>query len=970
MQPHRPKHPLSSLNSVPRLSATYVANAKLSMSDLSQGHTTSGACSCPFCMWTTGTRWSNTLSKTSNAGSQTDRHSDAPTFFEDDPRKMTAAMLHNIKRTMRPCFFEWLTVVEVNLKVKRRQQVTLKRWAKQSAYVTLKGWMEVLSWKKELKQKGARVIGMLTNAGLVSSMEKWKSEAKKSKGSKQILEKVIMNMSKMQLRKALHGWSYKVDLVIARKELLRKVAEIWWGNLFKKYFELWAEKTRTDVELRHQTATEGIPPAWKPPRHIYTLHISASILNMVSDGIGKVGLTCCGLNTTSEICYLDFEGARTAKCTLSSYTHLGKIAQIVLEHADQKLCLSRVDILDETLGVSYLFLEPEQNKQAESTAPSGVIKAVGKFRRKAANGDESGDSHLRNSGFGQLQKQKIPPTGEPSIIADPRPPPIVKKVSYTFESPSQLRVKIQIIEKWLRRSVVDVKLLHVSTSTNLKAVDFYVEYMPSDTVMVTGAMAKILSYTRRHSSRSFLVQARASARYLTFLSLVALQRRRFQSYCLQLNFLWSRISSHYIRAQYIQSWKASFSLLNYLRVRSTPIVLARNQRAANVVLRGLKRLRSIMYYRKWLKWKSCLQSRMLALLPRQKLKFVMYFKRLCLAKLGAYQKQFQSLKTAATFLARAINADVASKRIQRMYLLGLACARLIQSYIRVQFQKKVRARVFRLLHEREQQAFHELQKMTELKNMLEQCHSPEPSAAYWRKYGKTENPDDRKQMNLSWASMESIVRKTTIPVPQDALVLQEFTHDDLPSGQDTVANQDSNLHREDVHSKTTSDNVDTEISAVANLQNAHVLGRHLGLSPFLRRIEEANIRATELRKEGYDGILKLQRSVHGFQSRQLVQQMKLGNRSGSSPERSLFGSENINLPKIRATFRQLRNGESPEVVDWTIPMRSVFEPPMNKYVWDQKRVPNPPSTLTRNSEAFKSLRSIRLAAKNSDSAKK
>jgi hypothetical protein len=868
---------------------------------------------------------------------------------------------------MRPCFFEWLSVVEVDLKVKRRQQITLKRWAKQSAYVTLQGWMEVVTWKKELQRKGIKVIGMLTNAGLVSSMEKWKSETKRSKGSKQILAKFILNMSKMQLRKAFHGWSYKVDLIIARKELLRKVAELWWGNLFKKYFELWVEQTRTEVELRHQTATEGIPPAWKPPKHIFMLHISATILNLVSDGIGKVGLTCCGGNTTSEICYLDFEGTQTAKCTLSSYTHLGKIASIILEQAKQELHLSRIDVLDETLGVKYLFLEQEEIRKQEAKANSGVMKAVGKFRKKNAVGADSDGSTVRAFDSGPLQRQRILPTGEPSIIADPRPPPVVKKLSFVLESPLQHRAKMQAIEKWLRHSVIDVKLLHASSSTNLKAVDLYLEYMPSDAALIAPAMNTVLAKVRSFSSRLFFVQARVSARYLTFLSLVALQRRRFQSYCLQLNFLWSRISSHHIRAQYIQSWKASFSLMNYLRVRSTPIVLARNQRAANVVLRGLKRLRSIIYYRKWLKWKACLQSRMLALLPRRKLKFVMHFKRLCLAKLGAYQKQFQGLRSSAIFVARTIKADATSKRIQRMYLLGLSCARLLQSYVRVQFQKKVRAKVFRLLHDREQHALDELQKMTELKKMLEQCHSPEPSAAYWRKYGKTENPDDMKQMKLSWASMQSIVRKTAIPIAEVASLQEGSTKDDKLNGEiqkEIGAHQNVTVKNEDVHGGIPSYYVDTESSTAIPSQSVNVLGQHFGLSPFLRRIEDAKCRATELRKQGYEGILKLQRSAHGFQSRKLVQEMKIGKPHAASPKSVGLQSDNVSLPEIRATFRQLRNGESLEVMDTATPLRSEFESTSNKNDGDQKRVPNAPSILTRNAQAFMSLRSKRLALKN------
>jgi hypothetical protein len=957
MHPLRPMHPLSSLNNTSRS-----FGKSLTISSFTQAHATSGACNCPFCLWTTGTRWSSQAPKHSNAESQTERYSNQPAFFEDDPRKMTAAMLHNTRRTMRPCFFGWLAIVAFNLKAKRKEQVTLKRWAKQSAYTCLLGWIDVLLAKKDFKRKGAKVIQMMMNTGLVCSMEKWKSITKHSKGSKQILVKFISTMQTLHLRKAFHGWSFKVDMVVERRQKLKKVAEIWWGNVFKKYFELWVEISRTEAELRQNLAVEGIPPTWKPPRHIFTLKIVATIQNLVSDGIRKVGLSLCGLNTTSEIGILDFEGSQVAHCTLSSFTHLGKITSIIVEPAEEALRFNRIDVHDETLGAQYLFLDIEQQTQLQT----GVLKAVGKFRKKASTGAGSDSNEVRISHAGG-QKRKLLSNGEPSIIADPRPPPVVKKLSFAFETPNLIRKKIQSIEKWLCRSAIDIKLLHTSSSTNLKATDIYLEYSPSDSQSIAPAMTTIHARCKSLSSRKLFVQSWKSGRYLAFLGLVALQRRRFQSYCLQLSFLWSRIASHYIRAQYLQSWKAAFCLMNYLQVRSLPIVIRRNQRAANVVLRGLKRFRNIMYYRKWMKWKSRLQGWMIALLPRRRQQHAMYLKALCLAKFGAHRKRFLEVRSAAIYIMRTIKADAVSRRIQRMYLHGLACVRLIQSRIRVHFQKKVRAKVMRLLHEREQHALTELQKVTELKTLLEQCHSPDQSAAYWRKYGKTEDPGDVKPIKLNWASMQSIVQKTSISsavsIREEANIGQDKILDGKPLKQYVVSSN------EDVNDSTLGSTLDPEQLNATQMHRAHGPENQLGLSPFLKRIEEANQRATELRKNGYEDILKLQRSARGFQSKFLVHEMKLGHTFAPSSESLGSASQTLSLPEIRATFRQLRSEESPELsIAWEPPIKGMFVPSSNRNTWDQKRVPNPPSVLTRNAQAFMSLRSKRLALKHGDSS--
>ncbi len=872
---------------------------------------------------------------------------------------MTTAMLHNTRRTFRPCFFGWLQIVEVNQKTKKQKQVTLNRWAKQSAHVCIKCWVEIILEKKNFQRKGLKVIQMMMNSGLVSCMEKWKADAKKSKSSKSILARVVLNMQQLHIRKALHGWMFKVDLAIARKELLRKVAGIWWCNLIQKYFELWLDNSKSEAELRHKTATEGVPPAWKPPRHEYDLKISAAIQNLVSDGIGKVGLTFCGLNTTSEISYLDFEGCQTAQCTLKSYTHLGKITAAVLETLNQKLRFGRIDVFDETMGVQYLFLEIDQQTQPNAGALSGVLKAADKFRKqKTLSGADSDAADKINASCAEGQKRKFLPAGDPSIVADPRPPPVVKKLSYAFDTPNQLKAKIQSIEKWLRRSVIDINLLHTATSTNMKALDLYLEYSPSDAKSILSQLSTIFAFCKSFSSRRHFVQAWKAGRSLTFLSLVALQRRRFQTYCLQLNFLWSRISSHHIREQYIQSWKAAFDLLNYLRVRSTPIVLARNQCAANVLLRGLKRFKSIMYYRKWMKWKSRLKSWMIALLPRMRWKSAMYLKRFCSAKFGAHRKKFESFRISAKYIVVTIKADAVSRRIQRMYLHGLNCVRLIQSYIRVQFQKKVRAKVSRLLHEREQRAIEELRKMTELKALLEQCHSPEPSAAYWRKYGKTENPEDIKQMKLNWASMQSIVQKTSIPLSKNV----HDVHFSEPEHGIKAETYNDRHKNEDVDCSVPSGAPYPEQLNTTKLQCVRASGHHLGLSPFLRRIEDANQRAAELRKHSFGDILKLQRSARGFQTRQLVEEMKL--EPAKSPDPLGTGSQEFSLPEIRAVFRHLRNGECPdEVTDWVPPIKGMFVPTLSKNASDQKRVPNPPSTFTRTAQTLLNFRSNRLASK-------
>jgi hypothetical protein len=606
--------------------------------------------------------------------------------------------------------------------------------------------------------------------------------------------------------------------------------------------------------------------------------------------------------------------------------------------------------------------------QPNFEAMSGVLKAANKFRKKNLSGTDLAASDNINTLYAEGQKRKFLPAGEPSIVADPRPPPVVKKLSYAFDTPNKLRAKIQCIEKWLRRSVIDINLLHTATSTNLMALDMYLEYSPSDAKSILPPMTTIFAFCKRFSSRRHFVQAWKAGRSLTFLSLVALQRRRFQSYCLQLNFLWSRISSHHIRAQYIQSWKAAFDLMNYLRVRSTPIVIARNQCAANVLLRGLKRFQSIMYYRKWMKWKSCLKSWMIALLPRMRWRRVLYLKRFCSAKFGAHRKRLQSFRISAKCITTMIKADAVSRRIQRMYLHGIACVRLIQSYIRVKFQNKVRAKISRLLHEREQRAIEELRKMTELKTLLEQCHSPEPSAAYWRKYGKTENPEDIKQMKLSWASMQSIVQKSSIPLVKIVQDVQLNEPEHGTASRDGLVPETSDDHykNEDADCSLSRGAPHPELLNTTQLQRVRTSGHHLGLSPFLRRIEDANQRAAEMRNNSFEDILKLQRSARGFQTRHLVQEMKL------EPEKSAdalgMASQDLSLPEIRAVFRQLRNGESAEVTDWVPPIKGMFVPKLSKNAWDQKRVPNPPSTFTRTAQTLLNFRANRLAFKKCDSS--
>jgi hypothetical protein len=907
---------------------------------------------------------STKTSKYSDSASQTEKYANQPTFFEDDPRKMTAAMLHNTRRTMRPRFFEWLQVVEVKLKTKRRQQVTLRRWAQHSAYICLKAWMEILLEQKDFKRKAGKVIRMLTNTGLVSSMEQWKHAVKTAKSSKHILSKVICNMQRLFARKAFQGWLFKVDLAIARKQLLTKVAEIWWSNLLKKYFDVWLETSKTETENRQRIATENVPPPWKPARHIFTLDISATIHNLVSDGIGQVGFTFCGSDTTSEIVYLNFEGARTACGTVSSYTHLGKIASIVLEPARQDLRFSRIDVCDQTLGLTYLFIENAQQVMPESA----TSKAASKWRKKITSSSELGESVHPGTDFGKL-KRKFLPSGEPSSVANPKLPPVVKKLSYAFETPIQLRTKIQVIEKWLHRGVIDIKLLHRALSTNVKVVDVYLEYSTSDAASIAPAMSKIHAYCKSHISRVLFVKGWKAARTLTFLSLVALQRRRFQFQCLQLNFLWSRICSHHIRAQYIESWESAFTLMIYLRVRSTPIVLARHQHAANVLLRGLKRFRSIMHYRKWLTWKSCLRGAISAMLPRRKYKSAMHLKRLCWAKFGALRRKFQRVQSAALFVTRRIKADSASFRIQRMYLHGLACVRLIQSTIRVHFQKKVRAKVARLLHEREQHAFKELQKMEELKNLLEQCHSPE-SAAYWRKYGTTEIPGDIKPMKLSWASIQSIVHKTGM---SGITSLGDASRDEKETSNETPLGNSLNPIATGCDSGT----ADVSRSFDGEPLNASQVHGHpeapyqqVGLSPFLRRFEDANQRVAEYRQQGYQEMLNAQRFARGIHSGLLVHEMKLRPTSALSREGVVrSGSDELGLPEIRATFRKLRSVESVEKTIWAPPVKGMVVPRVNVNVEvAKKHVPNPPSALVRNAQAFMSVRSKKLAQKTSDSS--
>jgi hypothetical protein len=312
-----------------------------------------------------------------------------------------------------------------------------------------------------------------------------------------------------------------------------------------------------------------------------------------------------------------------------------------------------------------------------------------------------------------------------------------------------------------------------------------------------------------------------------------------------------------------------------------------------------------------------------------------------------------------------IKADAVSRRIQRMYLHGLDCVRLIQSYLRVQFQKKVRAKVKRLLHEREQHALVELQKVTELKTLLEQCHSPEPSAAYWRKYGKAENPGDVKPMNLNWASMQSIVRKTAVPAV--AFDQQRLKMEVVEQGHDTIEKQAIDQTETLIDNITmTRDISDPEVVNATQVHRVLSCRNHLGNSPFFKRIEEANVRAAELRNHGYEDILKLQRSARGIQSKHLVHEMKLGS---PSPERLKSASEILSLPEIRATFRQLRSEEFPELlVHWAPPVKAMCAPMLSRNSSDQKRVPNPPSILTRNAQAFMSLRSKRLSQQKHDSS--
>ena len=835
--------------------------------------------------------------------------------------------------------------------------MTLKRWAQQSVYRCLKAWIEVIRERKEFKRKAGKVVRMLTNAGLVSSMEKWKHNVNTSRRSKQILTRVILNMQRFFARKAFQGWVFKVDLAIARKELLKKVAEVWWGNLLQKYFGNWLETSKTEAQNRQLLATESIPPPWKPARHVFTLDVSATIQNLVSDGISKVGLTFCGSNTTSEVVYLNFQGAQTAHGTVSSYTHLGKISSILLENPTHRdLRFNRIDVHDPTWGVTYLFLETAQQVTPESL----VSKSALKWRKRASSKVELAGKGLPNADFGE-QQRKLLPSGEPSVVAEPKLPLVVKKLNYAFETPNQLRTKLQVVEKWIRNSVIDIQLLHRSSSTNLKVVDLYLEYSASDAASISPAMSTVHAFCKSQTSRNFFVKAWEAGRTLTFLSLVALQRRRFQSYCLQLNFLWSRISSHHIREQYIQSWHAAFTLLNYLRVRSTPIVLARHQHAANVLLRGLKRFRSIMYYRKWLKWKQCLQAAILALLPRRRLKSAMHVKRLCWAKFGEHRRRWQSMLCAARFVTRRIKADGASLRIQRMYLYGLACVRLIQSTIRAHFQKHVRAKVFRLLHEREQHASQELKKMEELKHLLEQCHSPE-SVAYWRKYGKTEIPGDIKPMSLSWASIQSIVQKAGMLGPASSGNEQE---QNIETADSNSSNPVFSEHTADV--VPLDGTVDSESVNAPPAQAPEVPVQNLGLSPFLRRIEDANQRVAEYRQHGFQELLNAQRFKRGIRSGVLVHEMKLRPMSALSREGVGSGSDALSLPQIRATFRKFRSGESEDKSVWAPPIKALVVPSLNVNVQESKKpVPNPPSALLRNAQAFMSVRSKRLAQQRSD----
>jgi hypothetical protein len=173
---------------------------------------------------------------------------------------------------------------------------------------------------------------------------------------------------------------------------------------------------------------------------------------------------------------------------------------------------------------------------------------------------------------------------------------------------------------------------------------------------------------------------------------------------------------------------------------------------------------------------------------------------------------------------------------------------------------------------------------------------------------------------------------------------------------------------EETQGSTLGVSVEPEPLHATPFQNEHAWDHQFELSPFLRRIEEANYRAADLRKRGYEDILKMQRSAHGFNSSQLVQEMKLGKPSGASPECLGFVPENLSLPEIRATFRQLRNGESPEVTDWTAHKERMLEPNLNKHIWD--RLPNPPSLVSKNVQALLSLRSKRLAANSVNPSKK
>jgi hypothetical protein len=958
MQPHHLKQPMNGSSFVPRFSSTMTL-----LDRFSQSHSTSGECNCPFCLWTTGKKWSNKQPKYSNAESQTEKYTAHASFFEHDPKLMTVAMLHNNRRIVRPCYFQWLQVVEMNLKAERKKQQILNRWAKQSAYTCLKLWSNFIIDQKDFLRKGKKVIQMLTRSGLVLSIEKWKSETKKSKGAQKILGRVVRTIQNLLIRKALHGWMIKVELAIARKQLLMKVADIWWGNLFQKYFSFWAEISRAELELRQAIASEGTPPPWIPPRHVYSLEINSTINNFVSEGIGKIGITLCGSNTTSEIVYLDFQSSQTAACTHSAFTHLGKISSIMLEDpAPEVLSFNRIDVYDETSGEMYLFLEMGKAAEIKSESLSGVFKASQIWRKKAS---ASGKNNANLDNQAGHHKRKLFPANQPCIVGVPKPPLIVKKLSFEFETSLQLATKKKIFEKWLRNSVIDVKLLHTSSSTNQKAADFYVQYSNSDCDLIFPALLTIRSFCKAKSSRCMYVMFWISARKLTFLSLVALQKRRFQLYCLNLSFLWSRICSHHIRAQYIQFWQASFILMNYLRVRSTPIVLSRNQHAANVLMRGLKRFRSLMYYRKWMKWKTCLQCRILALLPRRKLECTMHLKRWCWAKLGFHRSQYVSVLSSAIYITATIKADAISRRIQRKYLLGIACVCLIQSHIRVHFKKKIRSKVLRLLHEREQHAFEELAKVTELKTLLEQCHSPASSAAYWRKHGTAQDPGDIKQVKMSWATMQSIVRKSSAPISK--------TSQDAPKSEREQCGKVFDRRAESKHMAAGTEDVDVTISScnMETSESTHQINisengdAHSTLSPFLRRIEEAQYRATEYRKQEYKNILMAQRYARGLRPIHLVQDIKFKPAPDVLREQFCYVSEEFDLPEIRSTFRQLRNHEAPLLlVKKATSLESMVFPSSSDTHGDIVRVPNPPATLNQKlAPTFMSLRSKRLNLK-------